>query len=185
MQLTFEESLARAAEGQRVMQYQFDTQLILPYNIDEVSLLFRTEDRLMEFCQWAEVQGVERFNTALDRMDRQDAMENFQVHFEFMRLPGADWRIEAMCYGGGPAPLHEQQLKNRGDGCVMHASFKAEDEAALTKAHDNLLAAHLAPQALYRNSYGAFSYWGPWMGIWIKPRVNLRDSSVAEKTSGG
>lgn len=181
----FEESLAEAAEAQRVMQYQFDTQLILPYHIDEVSLLFRTPERLMAFAAWAEAQGVEWFNrNVYDRMVRQDQTQTFDVHFEFMRIPGADWRIEAMCYHGA-APLHARQLDQRGNGCVMHASFKAQDHAALTVAHDRLLSEHLAPQAAYRNSYGAFSYWGPWMGMWIKPRVNERDSSVAPTLASG
>lgn len=186
MQHSFEEVVRMAATAYQRMQYQFDTQLILPYQVDEIAVLFRTEERLVAFAEWARSVGIDVFNAhVLDTMYRQDAKEKFDIHFEFMRLVDAPFRIEAMCYKG-KAPLHMDQLNRYGDGCVMHASFKVQTMQELTAAHDRLLALErltYTPRAMYRNTYGAFSYWGPWSAMWIKPRINLRDTVVADETS--
>jgi hypothetical protein len=105
----------------------------------------------------------------------------FDVRFEFLRLPltGSregfrDWRIEAMCVLDGNAPLHSQHIERFGDPCIVHASFKLDDEGEYAKAKAELSEFGFPFCAEYSNSYGRFSYWNAGR-YYLKPRVNLRD----------
>lgn len=150
------------------------------YEMDEVSLLFSNETELARFVLSAKTKGgMEHFNSVpRDTMVRQDGTgEQFDVRFEFLRMPEAAWRIEAMCLLGGTAPLHSQMLRTEGEGCVVHASFKCKDEKDYERVKAEL-GSGLLLGAEYRNSYGLFSYWG--YGPYWKPRVNLRDSVAVQ-----
>lgn len=176
--------IAKAGARQREAQYLTDTTLFVPAMIDEVSLLFTTEADLIDFTKWCIVNGIDNFNTTGDEMVRMDTDhgldESFHVRFEFLRVPGAPWRIEAMCVLDGAAPLHFAHLAEHGDGCVVHASWKEANLTTYNRVKEGLRAeggglVHAVPfHAEYRNSYGQFSYWGTGP-FYFKPRVNLRD----------
>lgn len=171
------QQVRRAVHTQSVIQFRFDTDLLLPYKIDEVSLLWSTLAQLRDFASWANDNGADVFNAhVVDHMHRLDQPGDFDVSFEFLRVPPHPWRIEAMCAGNGHSPLHTRQLQQFSPGCVMHASFKCEDRDAYKAAGEALAGAGLAPAAAYQNGYGLFSYWGPIGNVWVKPRVNLRDA---------
>lgn len=189
--------------------YMDMTELKLPGNVDEVSLLFADPDELEAFRLWA-IEGGRMDNFARVQQDvclclgadwwnPTDDMttevtppvrptETFAVRFEFLRLPAAQWRIEAMCILSGDAPLHEAWLEMYGSGCVVHVSYKLPSRDAYEQ--------HTAvgPQcsqwpdqpvlrAQYGNSYGRFAYYqhdnfedSVGRNAWfLKPRVNERD----------
>jgi hypothetical protein len=169
------ERIAMASEKAR----SFD--LMLPWRIDEVSLLFGEQRQLDQFTHQAVASGMSHFNSVKrDRMTRMDPghdpvgvdPEAFDVRFEFFKWPDCEWRIEAMVVLDGTAPLHEQHLEKYGDGCVVHASFKCPDRQSYESVWSR---SEMEFFAEYRNSYGIFSYW---VGgdYYFKPRVNLRDA---------
>lgn len=160
-----------------------DNELFLNAPVDEVAILFSSEANLVRFARLATEGGLEHFNSVKrDLMRRQDTLEpeDFYVRFEFLRIPGAPWRIEAMCVLEGTAPLHEQHLAQHGNGSIVHASYKCEDIDSYHHAVNVLRtemgagAPAVAFHAEYRNTYGIFSYWGE-EDYYFKPRVNLRD----------
>lgn len=151
------------------------------YRVDEIALLWENPAELDSFCTWAAANGLEWFNSVpVDTMERQDLErdEQFQVRFEFLRFPGSDWRIEAMCVLSGDAPLHSKHLRMLGNGCIVHASFKVADEDSYLDSFDWLTEAQFVKMAEYVNSYGWFSYWETLDSMhYFKPRVNRRDAS--------
>lgn len=196
----FQESLNTAKRIFRLTEYMAAVEFCLPAPIDEVSLLFHDRQTLKEFVAWAKGKGeLEHFNSVpKDLMvclwaDWQEEVyseaqapfrhaENFEVRFEFLRIPDTNWRIEAMCVLGGTAPLHEAWLETIGDGCVVHASYKLPSLEAYVAHVPALMGAPLEKRATYVNSYGRFSYYSHehlahgfdrWL---LKPRVNTRDT---------
>lgn len=180
------------------------TRLHLPGRPDEVSLLFATPEELEEFRLWS-VKDISMDNFArvesdvcfLTSSDWREVVtseyvtpmdtEAFVVRFEFLRVPGADWRIEAMCVLDGKAPLHEAWLEKYGSGCVVHVSYKCASRAqyayhCATGPQSRYWASQPAWRASYANSYGRFSYYQHdafnYGGVsWLlKPRVNERDA---------
>jgi len=175
----FLQSVRAAIREQGLVQFWLETDLFLPYKIDEMSILFSTPALLRQFRRWAEDEGgLDVFNANVrDHMEGNGPVVGqsvFDVRFEFMRWPGAEWRIEALC-ATGRAPLHSARLDVYGEACIMHASFKCEDLATYEKDCNALAEAGLELAGTYRNSYGVFSYWGGGR-VWLKPRVNLRDA---------
>lgn len=171
--------LAEANLAQQHAMYELYHGIMLYHDIDEISLLFGSEQELEQFLALAEPH-VDHFNSVpRDRMWRDDGEEEqwFDVRFEFLRIPTYMWRIEAMCVLDGSAPLHAQKLRDRGRGCVVHASYKLPDEATYY-AHKSIVkdVSGRTADAEYHNSYGRFSYWNVLGGrFYLKPRVNLRD----------
>lgn len=154
----------------------------VPCKVDEVALLWSDAKELDSFVQWAlTVGGMENFfSVPHDVMVRQDREEGFNVRFEFLRIPGADWRIEAMCVLDGEAPLHQQHLDIMGNGCIVHVSYKLSEMESYLVAKDYLIEAGCVQHAEYQNTYGMFSYWLADEGLfYYKPRVNLRDQLPA------
>ena len=152
---------------------------ILAY--DEVSLLFESEEKLIDFQHACYRNGIDHFNSvyrdAMVRLDKHG--EEFVVRFEFFRLIHRPWRIEAMCVIGGDAPLHEESLARWGNGAPFHLSYKLRDVEMYADDVRNIRSDRgLVMAAEYRNSYGMMSYWmkpGS-KGLYLKPRVNLRDA---------
>lgn len=149
--------------------------------VDEMALLFDYEDSLEEFVHHAGVAGLINFNSVpRDTMVRQDKAQSFVVRFEFLQPMKHPFRIEAMTVISGDAPLHARRLEQSRNGCVVHASYKLgtldEYNAETARLAEDI---RVAKRAEYRNSYGMFSYWRVWEapGIYLKPRVNLRDQS--------
>lgn len=186
--------VANAANWHRMIQFELDTEYYIKANVDEMSIVFSLPHALEGFVQWAKEIGYEHFNTvvkddvtlvdhspAFDNLEPNEANNGFQVRFEFLRITGAPWRIEAMCILGGHAPLHANALDEFGEGACIHASFKERDSDTF-KARKRSMAnpgngfKALEFLAEYRNSYGRFAYFGK-AGLppYIKPRINLRD----------
>lgn len=179
---TNEMRLEAAGKALSLTSYLDFTELKLPGNVDEVSLLFADPEELEAFRLWAIEEG--RMNN-FARVENDFAIcigadwwepvtsetalpvrpiESFAVRFEFLRLRAAQWRIEAMCILSGDAPLHKEWLERYGSGCVVHVSYKLPSRDAYEQ--------HLrrGPQcsqwpdqpafrAAYGNSYGRFAYY--------------------------
>ena len=181
------ELILKAEKAQAKAQQELSLSLLMAGQIDEVSLLFATESQLDLFIKAAKKLGMENFNSVTDTLERQDEGGCFGVRFEFLRWPGSDWRIEAMCVAGSVAstdlsiaPLHSAALERNGwEPVVVHASFKVGTEgeyvgvaAVMAQQFDNVG----GMRAEYRNTYGRFSYFGDGTSYYFKPRVNLRDA---------
>jgi len=191
---TVEQMLAECSAALNRMQYTLDTDVFVMAKCDEVALLFETTKELDDFLLVATRFGVDHFNSVLqDTMTLQNYSGAFRqylpadlrsastvsrdcefgVRFEFLQVPGADWRIEAMCPLWGLAPLHARMLDKRGTGSVIHVSAKyGSTDIYLEKCAE--LKEVIPFMAEYSNSYGRFAYYVA-NGIYVKPRVNLRD----------
>lgn len=180
--------VAAADRAQSRAQFEMDTILMLPGTIDEAALLFASEHDLDDFLVWATTDArLEHFNSvpkdtmvqlygnSLAGIANQRGPDfDFDVRFEFLRIAGAKWRIEAMCVLGGTAPLHEKYLTRNGSGSVVHVSYKMPAPSQYDREKERLWEV-MEMQAEYRNSYGTFSYWGDGSLPYLKPRVNTRD----------
>ena len=186
MNPTYDEMLRRAARAHRQSQYHMDVDVLAHVEVDEVSLVFADEAHLHDFLRHAEHDhAMEHFDSvSRDRMHRLDSAGQFDVRFEFLRMRGCNWRIEAMVVLEGDAPLHREAMKKYGSGFPFHASFKLETEGSyegFQRGWNTPMSESGKPGyemfAEYENSYGRFSYWDvPEIGnVWAKPRVNLRD----------
>lgn len=183
----FEGMVAKAAREQRKAQYELDANLVGGL-VDEVSILFKHSWMLDDFVIWAkEGTRLEHFDRVHeDNVDqlygRSDygvpnvGTEAFVVRFEFLRVPGAPWRIEAMCILSGTSAIHDSM--DTGD--IAHASWKLPDVESYASQQRHLMGENVPLLAEFRNSYGKFSYFGQ-VGKWpyLKPRVNLRDIQPA------
>lgn len=196
-----------ASRAMSLTSYLHTTELHLPGAPDEVSLLFASPEELEEFRLWAIGEGgMENFarvewdfavcigadwwepvvsETALPVRP----VDSFAVRFEFLRVAGAPWRIEAMCILSGDAPLHTAWLEMYGSGCVVHVSYKLPSRDAYDQHTRRGPYASQWPdqptfRAAYGNSYGRFAYYqhanledsmvgSSWF---LKPRVNERDA---------
>lgn len=202
---TNEMRLEAAGKAMSLTSYMDFTELKLPGNVDEVSLLFATEGELEDFRKWAITDArMDNFASVPNdvavcvRADWYDPMtsevlmpqdlETFAVRFEFLRLPAAQWRVEAMCILTGTAPLHEAWLDRCGSGCVVHVSYKLPSRAeynlhTAVGPGSSLWADQPVLRAEYGNSYGRFAYYqhdnfvsADGRHAWfLKPRVNERD----------
>lgn len=201
---TVEQMLADCSAALTRMQYTMEVDLFVQGTCDEVALVFETTQELDEFLLTATRFGVEHFNSVLqDTMklgnysgafrqylpedvrkkvwtDNVNGECEFGVRFEFLQVPGADWRIEAMCPLWGLAPLHARMLDKRGSGSVIHVSAKYGNTDTYQNKCDELK--DVVPfMAEYSNDYGRFSYYVV-NGLYLKPRVNLRDLQVIQPT---
>lgn len=194
----YKDTIMMAARRQRVLQHVVDCELLLPnVELDEVALLFPDGATLDRWLQWVRHDTLmNHFRTEEDTMQRRDNNTEFQVRFEFVQMVGALWRIEAMCVTSGVAQLHQdywQEYASTMGGdpgpCVpVHVSYKCADSQAYDLAlielgHRRRKPGTLTPEAFYRNTYGAFSYWShPALGrTYLKPRVNLRDAPGSDE----
>ncbi len=195
-----------ASTALSLTSYMGFSELHLPSDADEVSLLFATPKELEGFRRWAISEGgMDNFASVkedvcvcLDADWREPVLsekavpedvESFAVRFEFLRLPAAQWRIEAMCVLAGEAPLHEAWLENFGSGVVVHVSYKLPTRADYDQhlrqgLHGSQWPDEPVLRASYANSYGRFAYYQhdnfhdnvdrqEWF---LKPRVNERDA---------
>lgn len=155
------------------------------YLIDEIALLFRERPTMGEFV-WDAVksEGVKLFNTSHDRVHTHPFKTDYEVNYAFLETP-ATFRVECMNICGGFSPLHAAMESHMDEysPAVVHMSFKLEtmDQyedvcVALNRAED------CEPVQTCVSTYGQFSYWNIMgrSGVYLKPRVNLRDSLYTE-----
>lgn len=190
--ISHEGMVAQASSWVRRVQHELDTIYFVKAQCDEAALLFDTPADLDNFVMWAlDTGGLERIGYVDRDVMRRASMdgspppnEAFDVRFDFWRVPGADWRIEAMCVLGGFAPLHTAALQMMGNGSVVHVSWRAAPNGDELGYHrhrkcleDDTVAGSLTALAEYTNSYGRFCYYGEEGNVpYLKPRVNLRDN---------
>jgi hypothetical protein len=174
-----------AIKAQKTAQQHLSLDLMIPGNIDEVSILFKSVGMMERFIGWAEQFGWHNFATV-----KKDTAEQlfgnslaqignvagpaFDVRFEFlkMRKDPSSFRIECMCILDGFAPLHERLPQ----GAVAHASWKAANRLHYQQVCEQVGRA-LPKMAEYENSYGRFAYYGN-EAPHFKPRINMRDTRV-------
>lgn len=181
----FMDIIEECRQKQRQSQYEIDTNLLLKAKVDEVAVLFETVEELEAFIPYCHENGLEHIgsvaeDTLLDTTDGDPIGGDwFNVRFEFFRIPGRHWRIEAVTVLEGieRAPLHRSHLDEWGSGSIIHASWKETDFPAYQTRLLQLADLPLRKYLEYRNTYGVFSYWNspdPF-SVYLKPRVNLQD----------
>lgn len=184
-QIQFEQLIRAAMNKHKKTQYIMDVVSIIPGTIDEMAILFPNEETLDAFVFMAARDPIVMHDRTVERdeMVRVDDTGRWHVRFEFFKMAGMRFRIEAMTVLDGHAPLHESALKKaKGNPNIFHASYKRFTEDGYEQCKDQLNRQVKEPvimEAEYVNSYGRFSYWSanaiPF--LYLKPRVNLRDNS--------
>lgn len=173
---------------------QWLSDLCMTACIDEVAIML--PESAKEAQDWSErmldrvgpKEGITYFNRSQSTVVVHNLPSKYEVEYRFFSTPlrtagGATVRIELMRLGNGHSPLHHlynQPQDSRGrDACIVHASFKCNDEAEY-----RVICNHLASMGLNcgqdcSSDYGLFSYWRnpdfDGVLLWLKPRVNLRD----------
>jgi len=176
------------AEAQEELRGMFGT----AYIIDEMALMFTSPAWALRWISSAvRIPGMTLFNSANDHVQTRPVPSRYDVHYWFLSSPfteGVDepgeerWRIECM-YPHPGSPLHDayRRMMRRNDVMTMHASFKGPDEEAYGVAVKTLRDNGYEAAQLCTSTYGRFSYWLPQededgSGVYLKPRVNLRDA---------
>lgn len=151
-----------------------------PY--DEVALLATSNRQAFAAVQSFVRRGWRYFNNAEDTVTTHPFRTQYDVTYHFLAHQNVGWRIELMTLGYGLSPVHWAILDRTRSGAlpVVHLSFKVPNmsayEAVLSRWHGHLLHAQSCT-----SSYGVFSYWAgqPVDGnpeVYLKPRINLRDT---------
>lgn len=151
--------------------------------IDEVALLFRNDELVEHFVMdMVQTDGVELFNTATDEVTTRPIFSQYVVNYAFLRLPGNKMRLECMNIVDGLSPLHEAHGQMNelhwGVPIPVHYSFKC-DPNDYNEVLGELEKVMGAPLMRCASRYGEFAYFKmPDVNdfMYIKPRVNLRDS---------
>lgn len=159
--------------------------------IDEIALLFPHRGYAWSFVAEAvREEGCVLFNSATDHVHTKPLRTCYDVTYLFLTLPAAyhpsgrsGVRLECMFLGDGVSPLHEAEIAKMdiGDEAVspVHASFKCGDEEDYANATTSLREAGWESVQRCESTYGRFAYWSPLHdetpGVYLKPRVNLRD----------
>lgn len=155
------------------------------YMIDEVAIMFDNRARLGEFVSDAVMgDGVKLFNRAFDQVKTWPWQTAYEVEYFFLETRST-MRVECMALNNGMSPLHfavASHMTPNHPLSVVHMSFKTADSTEYEKVNDILEARPEATKVqVCTSTYGAFTYWhivGELGGIYLKPRVNLRDNVV-------
>jgi len=171
------------AHAQEELRAMFGTR----YSIDEVALMFTSPSWALRFIGSAvRVPGITMFNAAHDVVTTRPIVSTYSAHYWFLTTPDEEdpWRLECM-YAHVGSPLHDSYRGFMADRDVIavHASFKCADEEAYGVAVKTLRDNGYEAAQLCDSTYGRFSYWmpeeeGATSGLYLKPRVNLRDMDV-------
>lgn len=170
-------------------------------HIDEAAILVPTEWHSRNFIGKMEGAGWEHFNGADDLVYTNPFSTRYFVHYEFLRSPEKDYRIEVMTmsegvmdHNSGFSPLHHALWYPNGkrkDALVEdsfpvpHLSFKVppnvekRPQAAYSRAVASLQAKGLIHAQTCQSTYGVFGYYLPNDAnrqLYMKPRLNLRDA---------
>jgi hypothetical protein len=169
-----------------------DDAIIADYKIDEVALLYTSEDEAnKDTIALTMVDTVQVFNYARDHVHTRPLENCYDVTYRFIQNALYPWRMEVMSLDSGHSPLHESMIA---DGAasedspgIVHASFKVGNKEAYDEVITQMSESTdwVLGQAC-QSTYGNFSYWryvggeeggsGP-LSVWIKPRVNVRDGA--------
>lgn len=157
--------------------------------IDEVALLATRSNTVQTYLAEFLAGGHgTAFNYAHDEVSTYPIESRYSVDYLFLQPGDYSWRLEFMRRIDGVSPLHapievahERALRP----IAVHASFKCaspEEYARTFQSFEENEALALAQSC--KSTYGAFSYWRMEkegtptceFPLYIKPRVNLRDS---------
>jgi len=160
---------------------------------DEVAVIVgdrATADRVIVNAEVG--QGYEHFNSADDAVKAMwgdKAESRYTAQYDFLRRWDIPYRIEMMTVNDGYSYAHRLHrnmlLRSRGslEGIVVHVSYKPVEGGF--KGYDGevgrLISLGLEPVQECVSTYGRFTYFQhPKLpdGLYIKPRVNLRDESA-------
>jgi hypothetical protein len=152
--------------------------------IDEMGLLVDDhEEALSLISQSVSLPVCQLFNYAEDRVSTAPVPGSYSVQYWFLSMPRGNFRVEVMNVATG-SPIHDALRRATSIfPLAVHASFKCADEEQYAQAHTQLLRAGWERWQRCNSSYGRFSYYGNSdlsLGWLLKPRLNLRDESVAE-----
>lgn len=153
----------------------------LSHRIDEVSIIVPDDRVAMEILREAVRDGAEFFNSAVDHVNTSPIVSRYTVLYDFLRLPGRNYRVEMMRITGGVSPLHSAVEVVR-PFVPIHVSFKVKDGEEFAWASSELERHGWDKAQHCASTYGAFSYFRKDRDsycqtgeIYLKPRVNLRD----------
>lgn len=152
------------------------------FSIDEVALMFPNPSLLGIFMQRAVAEeGVTLFNYSKDHVATDPLKTSYDVEYYFFDHALSSMRVECMVAAGGFSPVHAalgQHMLNNAP-MEVHMSFKVPDMDTYIKVIGVMHRALLTAVQFCNSTYGAFSYWTsedmPGDGIYLKPRVNMRD----------
>lgn len=158
--------------------------------IDEVALMFDGKWAAQGFIANAVMEaGVSHFNAALDFVHTSPIPSSYAVRYDFLQKVGSAYRVECMSLLEGVSPLHAAyQLAVEDRPLTIHLSFKVPNEQAYESVCKRLFEDAKLPLAQScKSTYGRFSYWPMPLrdgtSIFLKPRVNTRDSSMRTGSS--
>lgn len=159
------------------------------HKIDEVALLApqgtEGDDWFTSMLWRVGKRGITYFNQTDDKVQAIPLPSQYDVRYDFFTTE-LGVRLELLRLRGGISPLHELYLNHpaaqgsAGYAPIVHASWKVDDEDTYTGVTRLLFEAGWVMGQGCTSAYGKFSYWrnplddGPM--VWLKPRVNLRDS---------
>jgi hypothetical protein len=105
---------------------------------------------------------------------RRDVQSSYQVEYRFLRLPGADWRVELVHTFG--SRLHAALFQTESVPHVVHASYKCDSMPAFLAELAGAARKGYAEEMFCASSYGLFSYRRPliYENMWPLGRVFLK-----------
>lgn len=154
------------------------------YMIDEIALLVEGEGELRQLQTGLTALGWVKFNEVRDRVSTSPILSKYEVQYTFFNHVDKPWRLEVMKMMSGYSPLHGALPKPKGSqSCVpVHASFKVAAEEFYAYAREDLDGMEMFEAQRCDSAYGRFSYWTRFDQSdavpYLKPRVNLRDSTL-------
>lgn len=145
------------------------------YPIDEVAIAFPNPEALDEFLRSARDCGLDNFRNVNDTVYAQDPRKgtsgSYMVSYRFLRLPGADWRVEAM---HARSSLHRSLFRNEQVPVVVHASYKCFSMSEFMHAMAEANKKGFGEEMFCASGYGLFSYRRPLVNDWPLKRTYLK-----------
>lgn len=154
--------------------------------VDEYALLLPGRDMVGEFIDDAVGNGWTYFNRASDIVRAEPFGTVYPVTYHFLSHPSYPWRFEVMVKGKGISPVHDALREALNGFPLVHASFKALTVFNYEVCREALAGAGYVRAQECASTYGAFGYWrrpADDRVLYVKPRVNLRDSNPGEPVS--
>jgi hypothetical protein len=157
--------------------------------IDEMAVYFPDRELLVTFMAQAAQRGWQLFNFAEDNVVTRPIIGTYAVEYWFMESPNLPYRLELMTIPDGFSPYHASLFEacrlHHAPASIVHASFKVPDEESYGAAVVGLRKAEYELAQHCESTYGRFSYFVRYDADnarpALKPRLNMRDASEADK----
>jgi hypothetical protein len=150
----------------------------LEYPVDEVAIAFPTKQSRDEFLAAAKECGLDNFDntndTILAMYPKRGIQSSYEVQYRFLRMPGADWRVELVHAFG--SRLHATLFRNESVPTLVHASYKCGSMTEFLHEQAVLNRKGFAEEMFCASKYGLFSYRRPliYEGAWPLGKVFLK-----------